>query len=92
MPNDHEPEIKQQWQQQPQRRDNMSLDEIRVKAREFDRKVRRWRIVGALVFVFLIMRVGVMLLLVFVFLGVGLPFAFFSAHLPSVSDRRFLWF
>jgi hypothetical protein len=46
MANDHEPAIGQLWRQQPQERQTMSLDEIRTRAREFDMRVQRWRLVG----------------------------------------------
>jgi len=38
--------IEQVWRQQPQERQTMSLDEIRTKATEFDRKVKQWGLVG----------------------------------------------
>jgi TRAP-type uncharacterized transport system fused permease subunit len=48
MPNDREPDMGQLWRQQPQERSAMALEEIRIKAREFDASVQRWRLVGGL--------------------------------------------
>jgi hypothetical protein len=46
MANDREPEIGQLWRQQPQGRETMTLEEIRTRARAFETKVQRWRLVG----------------------------------------------
>ena len=40
--------IEQMWREQPHGRQAMSIDEIRTKAREFERKVQQWRRVGGL--------------------------------------------
>jgi hypothetical protein len=56
MANDHEPGIEQVWRQQPQGRRTMSVEEIRTKAKEFEMKVQRWRMVGTLTFALLLVK------------------------------------
>ena len=53
MPNEHA-SIEQVWREQPHGRQAMTLDEIRTKARKFERKVQRWRSVGGLTVALLI--------------------------------------
>ncbi len=47
MANEHESGIGQMWRDQPGRHD-LTLDEIRTKAKEFDARVQRWNVVGGL--------------------------------------------
>jgi hypothetical protein len=54
MANEHEPDIGQMWRRQPQAGHTLSLDEIRTKAQDFDRKVKQWRDVTGLLFALLI--------------------------------------
>ena len=48
MATDHEPDLGQMWRQQPHAGHTMSLDDIRLKARELDAKVQQWNLVGGL--------------------------------------------
>jgi hypothetical protein len=48
MMNDREPDIGQMWRQQPQEKHDMTLDTIRMKARELDARVRRWNVMGGI--------------------------------------------
>ena len=54
MANEHEPDIGQLWRQQSQSPQPMPLDEVRVRAMAFDRRVRRWRTTGSVLFALLI--------------------------------------
>lgn len=54
MANDREREIGQMWRRQPQEGPKMSQEEIRTKAREFDRRVKRWKVVGGITFALLL--------------------------------------
>jgi hypothetical protein len=54
MANDREPDPGQIWRQQPQEAHTMSLEAIRTKAGEFDSKVKRWNLVGAVVLIALL--------------------------------------
>jgi hypothetical protein len=56
MGNEREPDVGQMWRQQPHAGHTMSLDEIRTKARNFDRKVKQWRDVTTLMFALLIVK------------------------------------
>ena len=56
MANDHEPDIEQVWRQQPSGKQTMSLEEIRMKANEFDLKVKRWREVAGVMFALLLVK------------------------------------
>jgi hypothetical protein len=55
MANEHA-SIEQVWREQPHGRQAMSLDEIRIKAREFERSVQQWRRVGGLTVALLIVK------------------------------------
>ena len=56
MTNDSKTGIEQEWRQQPLGRQTISLEEIRAKAKEFDMKVQRWRLVGGLTFAVLLVK------------------------------------
>ncbi len=56
MANEHEPDIEQVWRQQPPARQTMSIEEVRMKAKEFDSKVKRWREVTGLLFALLLVK------------------------------------
>jgi hypothetical protein len=56
MTSDNKTGIEQEWRQQPLGRQTMSLEEIRAKAKEFDMKVKRWRLVGGLTFAVLLVK------------------------------------
>ena len=49
--NEPEHDIRRLWHDQPRKEHAMSIDEIRTKADRFTRKVRRWNIVTAVLFV-----------------------------------------
>jgi hypothetical protein len=54
MANDREPDPGQMWRQQPQEAQTMTLEAIRTKAREFDSKVKRWSVIGGILFTVLV--------------------------------------
>jgi hypothetical protein len=54
MANEHEPDLGQLWRQQSQPPQPMPLDEVRVRAAAFDRRVQRWRTIGGVLFALLI--------------------------------------
>jgi hypothetical protein len=56
MTNDHEPDVGQLWRQQSQTGHSLSLDEIRMKARDLDAKVRQWNLVGGLMCALLLVK------------------------------------
>jgi HAMP domain-containing protein len=57
MANEHAG-IEQLWRDQPNGRPPMALDEIRARAREFERRVQQWRRVGGLTVALLIAKTG----------------------------------
>jgi len=56
MANEHEPDFGRMWQQQPRRDQAMPVEEVRRRAAEFDAKVERWKLVGALTVALLIVK------------------------------------
>ena len=56
MANEHEPEFGQMWRQQPRHEPAMPVEEVRRRATEFDAKVERWKLVGAVTVTLLIVK------------------------------------
>jgi cbb3-type cytochrome oxidase subunit 3 len=56
MANEHEPDFGRMWQQQPRRDQAMPVEEVRRRAAEFDAKVERWKLVGAVTVALLIVK------------------------------------
>jgi hypothetical protein len=56
MANEHEPEFGQMWRQQPRHEPAMPVEEVRRRVREFDAKVERWKLVGAVTVTLLIVK------------------------------------
>jgi hypothetical protein len=56
MSNDDERDIKQMWQQQPRERQMMTIEEVRRRATDFDKKVEQWKLVGGVTFALLLVK------------------------------------
>ena len=56
MASEPEPDIGQLWRQQPRSSSPPPLDDIRSRAATFDRRVRRWHLMGGALFALLIAR------------------------------------
>lgn len=56
MTRENQTGIEQEWRQQPPGGPAMPVEEIRAKAKEFDMKVERWRLVGGLMVAVLLVK------------------------------------
>jgi hypothetical protein len=51
---EHEPDVQRLWRDQPREQHAMSIGDIRSRAERFERRVRRWNAITAIVFVLVV--------------------------------------